>query len=59
MAQAWQPFEAGRMGYYRLKNSKAGSDLCLDVRNDETDEILHLVGCGNYSGQFWRFDIKN
>ena len=42
--------------YYRLMTKFSGPGMCLDVINGGArNNTTHLVTCGDYSGQKWRF----
>ena len=45
--------------YVRLTSLWQGSEKCLDVINDGTNNKVQLATCGNYSGQFWKMDPVN
>jgi len=48
-----QSFDAG--AYYRLTTQFRGGGMCLDVFNGgPKNNMTHLTGCADFSGQYWR-----
>jgi hypothetical protein len=44
--------------YYRMTSMFSGRGTCLDVVNGgPMDRMVTVTGCGNYSGQLWRWDV--
>ena len=42
--------------FCRIYSKVKGSEFSLDIINDGTNNKIHLVPKGNYSGQFWKLN---